>query len=145
MKKYEILEHTADLKIKVFGKDKEELFENAMVGMFGAAEYETVVGSEIIKREIKIYAHDFSSLLVDFLSELLYLSEVNQEVYEAIEFKAFKEDTTKLNSDRFSLKVILSGRKLNNRNILIKGVTYHDLNIYQLKDGSWEAVILFDI
>ncbi len=34
MKKYEILEHKADLKIRVFGKDLKELFENAAEGMF---------------------------------------------------------------------------------------------------------------
>jgi SHS2 domain-containing protein len=38
--KFEILEHKADLKIRVFGKTKEELFENAVVGMFEAAKYE---------------------------------------------------------------------------------------------------------
>jgi hypothetical protein len=38
MKKFEILEHKADLKIRVFGKTKEELFENAMLGMFRLAD-----------------------------------------------------------------------------------------------------------
>jgi len=33
MKKYEILEHRADLKIRVFGKTKKELFKNALLGM----------------------------------------------------------------------------------------------------------------
>jgi len=33
MKKFEILEHKADLKIRVFGENKEELFLNAVVAM----------------------------------------------------------------------------------------------------------------
>ena len=30
MKKFEILEHKADLKIRAFGKTKEELFQNML-------------------------------------------------------------------------------------------------------------------
>ena len=145
MKQYEILEHTADLKIKVFGQDKKELFENAMVAMFEAAEYEAVVDSETIEQEIKVCAHDLASLLVNFLSEVLYLNEVNGEVYEKVEFLEFQEDTSKLDSLRFRLSAILFGKRIKNRGVLIKGVTYHDLKISQLKDGSWEATILFDI
>ena len=33
MKKYEILEHPADLKIRAFGKDKKELFWNMLNGL----------------------------------------------------------------------------------------------------------------
>ncbi len=136
MRKFEILEHTADLKIKVFGKDKKELFENAMLGMFEAAGCEPVVDSEEIKRDIKVYSHDLSSLLVDFLSEILYLNEVNQEVYNEVEFNIFEEK---------KIEGVLIGRKLKNKGIIIKGVTYHGLNICQVEDDSWEAVILFDI
>ncbi|PIR90405.1 hypothetical protein COU04_00035, partial [bacterium (Candidatus Gribaldobacteria) CG10_big_fil_rev_8_21_14_0_10_33_41] len=32
-KKYEILEHKADLKIRAFGKTKQELFLNMLLGM----------------------------------------------------------------------------------------------------------------
>ena len=39
MKNYEILEHKADLKIRAFGKTKEELFLNMLLGMAG--KYET--------------------------------------------------------------------------------------------------------
>ena len=60
MKKYEILEHKADLKIRVFGKTREELFENAMIGMFEGAQYEPSsaetgeIKGEKAEREIKI-------------------------------------------------------------------------------------------
>jgi SHS2 domain-containing protein len=143
--KYEILEHTADLKIKVFAEDKKELFENAMLGMFESAGYKAVGNSESFEREIKVYTHDLISLLVDFLSEVLYLSEVEQEIYDKVEFLKFQEDTSKIDSLRFSLEAVLIGKKLKSRETLIKGVTYHDLKISQLTDGSWETVILFDI
>ena len=46
MKNFEILEHTADLKVKVFGKTKKDLFENAMIGMLKAAKYQKKLKSQ---------------------------------------------------------------------------------------------------
>jgi SHS2 domain-containing protein len=140
MKKYEILEHKADLKIRAFGKDLEELFLNTMIGMFESAKYEpafaeATAGKEI-KKEIKVSSLDLPSLLVDFLSEVLYLSEVNKEVYNRIGFKKFSDKR---------IEGILLGKKLKRIGVVIKGVTYHDLEIKQNKDGGWEATILFDI
>lgn len=135
MKKFQILEHKADLKIRVFGKDRKDLFKNALEGMFKAAKYEGEK-DKITKRKLKISSFDPSSLLVDFLAEILYFSEVNKEVYDIIEFDVFGEK---------NIKGTLFGRKLKRMGVQIKAVTYHSLNIEQRKDGSWEAVILFDI
>ena len=136
MKKYEILEHKADLKIRAFGRTKEELFENAMIGMFESAEYKEDVKGQKSKVKIKVSPLDLPSLLVDFLSEALYQSETNREVYNKIQFKKFDEK---------NLEGILFGKKLENIGVIIKGVTYHDLDIHQRKDKTWEATILFDI
>jgi SHS2 domain-containing protein len=136
MKKFEILEHTADLKIKVFGKTKEELFENAMVGMFEAAKYEKEIKNQKSKVKIKIKSIDLPSLLVDFLSEVLYLVETEKLVFEKVEFKKFTEN---------EIEAILFGKPLKRMGVHIKGVTYHDLEVRAKKDGSWQATILFDI
>jgi len=134
MKKYEILEHKADLKIRAFGETKEELFLNMMIGMFKNARYEG--GGKKLKREIKISSQDLSSLLIDFLSELLYLCETNKEVYDRIDFKKFSEK---------EIEGILLGKKIKRIGVQIKGVTYHDLDVRQNKNGIWEATVLFDI
>ncbi len=132
---YEILEHKADLKIRVFGKTREELFQNAMLGMFAAAVYEPEEASEAITREIRIESTDLQALLVDFLSQLLYFCETNREVYEKVSFGELSEK---------HLFSTLTGKKLKKMGVQIKGVTYHDLEVKQQKD-YWEAVILFDI
>lgn len=136
MKKFEILEHKADLKIKVFGKTKKELFENAMVGMFKGAGYEKEAKSEKLKVKIKISSIDLPSLLVDFLSEILYLVETRKEVYEKVNFEKFKEN---------EIEATLIGQKLKRMGVHIKAVTYHDLEIKKGKNGIWQATILFDI
>jgi SHS2 domain-containing protein len=136
MKKFEILEHTADLKIKVFGKTKEELFENAMVGMFEAAKYEKEIKSQKSKLKIKIKSIDLPSLLVDFLNEVLYLVETKKLVFEKVEFKKFTEN---------EIEAILVGKSLKRMGVHIKGVTYHGLEIFQVKNKNWQATVLFDI
>jgi SHS2 domain-containing protein len=141
MKKFEILEHTADLKIKVFGKTKEELFENAMVGMFEAAKYETtkrLTTKRLTTKRltIKIKSIDLPSLLVDFLNEVLYLVETKKLIFEKVEFKTFTEN---------ELEAILFGKPLKRMGVHIKGVTYHGLEIKKNEKGGWYAEILFDI
>lgn len=132
--KYEILEHKADLRIRAFGKTKEELFLNMLLGMAESQRAE-IKNKEKIKREIKIRSLDFAALLVDFLSEALYLSQVNKEVYFKAEFTKF--------TDR-EIEGELIGQKVERFGEDIKAVTHHDLDIQQ-EDGIWQATVLFDI
>lgn len=133
--RFKILEHKADLKIRAFGRDKKELFENMMIGMQQALRPEYKIQNA--KRKIKIKSRDLSSLLVDFLSEINYLNEVHKEVYQSVQFAKFSD--TKLEGEIF-------GRKVERFGLVIKGVTYHNLDISQRsKDKIWEATILFDI
>ena len=134
MKKFfEILPHKADLKIKVFGSSKRELFLNAMRAMFEAAGIKSE--GKVAKRKIKIQSPDILQLLVDFLSEILYLSETENEAYFNIKFKKFSDNT---------LEGELFGKKIKKKELIIKGVTYHDLEIKE-KKGDYVAIILFDV
>jgi len=139
MKKYEILPHTADLKIKVFGETKEELFLNALLAMSECLKPDVkqkIKKGAAIKREISIKSADLSALLVDFLSEALYLSQVNKESYNDLKINNFSD--TQINGE-------LSGFSIERFGEDIKAATYHNLDISQKDDSTWEAVILFDI
>lgn len=135
MKKFEILEHTADLKIRAFGRTKKKLFLNMLLGMAENQKPE-IKKNQKTKREIKIESLDLEALLVDFLSEVLYLGQVNREIYKDVKFKKFTD--TKLEGELAGYKVERFGED-------IKGVTHHDLDIHQEKDGTWQATVLFDI
>jgi len=87
-------------------------------------------------KNIKIKSSDLSSLLVDFLSKINYLNEVNKEVYNSIRF---------INFSNHELEGEISGKKVENFELIIKGVTYHDLDIHQRKDKTWEVTVLFDV
>ena len=134
-KGYKILEHPADVRVQAFGNNKEELFLNAMKGMVAVLRPKIKDKKEKIKNKIKVKSVDINALLVDFLSEVLYLSQVNKEIYTDVKF------------DRFSDKELggeLIGNKIESFGEDIKAVTYHDLKIEQ-KNGLFEATILFDI
>ena len=135
MKKYEILEHKADLKIRAFGKTKEELFENVMIGMQSALRPK-IKNQKPKTKNIKIKSSNLDSLLIDFLSEINYLNEVNKEVYNNVKFTKFSD---------IELEGNIFGKEVERFSLDIKGVTYYDLDIHQKKDKTWEAIVLFDI
>jgi len=135
MKKFEILEHKADLKIRAFGETKEELFLNMLLGMTSALRAK-IKNQKTKTRKIKVKSLDLETLLVDFLSEVLYLAQVNREIYNDVKFKKFIDT---------ELEGKLTGYKVENFGEDIKGVTYHDLDIHQRKDKKWVATVLFDI
>ncbi len=143
MKKYEILEHKADLKIRAFGKTKEELFLNMLSGMSENMKPELQKPGEKTKRKIKLSSFDFQALLVDFLSEILYLSQVNKEVFFEAKFKKFSDPST--SSRQVELEVEIFGQKTERFGEDIKAVTYHNLEIKKTKNKTWEATVLFDI
>lgn len=164
MKKYEILEHKADLKIRVFGKTKEELFENAMIGMQSALRPKIknlsriepkvimrgqkspkdsvlfpkmagLTGQAKIKK-IRVKSVDLPALFVDFLSEVLYLTQVNKEIYNKVKFKKFSD---------LELEAEILGQKVERFEEDIKAVTYYGLDIHQKEGKIWQATVLFDI
>ncbi len=119
MKEYEVLEHKADLKIRAFGKTKEELFQNTLLAMIENMKPELKKPEEKTKREIKIKSLDPLSLLVDFLNEVLYLTQVNKEIYN-IKFQKITDN---------EIEGELIGQKVERFGEDIKAVTHHDLDI----------------
>lgn len=135
MANYKILEHIADVKVQAFGKTKEELFLNAMHGMVAVLRPQIRnTKSEI--RKINIKSIDLNALLVDFLNEVLYLIQMNKEVYDGVKFYKFGDQ---------ELQGKLTGQKVESFGEDIKAVTYHGLEIIKNKKGLYQATVLFDI
>ncbi len=146
MKDFELLPHTADLKIRAYGTTREELFCHALIGMFQAIgpqsasckrQKDRVVCESLpIKREISINSSDLPALLVDFLSEALYLSDANNEAYLDCKINSMNDH----HIDAVIYGVAITGFD----SVEIKAVTYNELVVKQL-DGEWYADIVFDI
>jgi SHS2 domain-containing protein len=134
MKKYEFLEHPADIKIRAFGKDLPEVFINAALGMMSFL-YAKQKNQEILsKQKIIITAENLESLLVNWLSELLWLSDTKHVVISDYRIK-------NLSPNKISASVSLIKAKAKED---IKAVTYNDLLITK-KKNFWVAEIVFDI
>ncbi|MBI2099611.1 archease [Candidatus Uhrbacteria bacterium] len=147
---YEILPHTADLKIRVRGESKKELFSNSLRAMFMAMRpkaadcaWEAVGGADTLKcaelgivRQIKLKSVDEKALLVDFLSEALALSDANNEAYLGAEIVNLSE--TEIEARILGLPVSSFEEEE------IKAVTHHGIEIKKTKDG-FETEIIFDV
>ncbi|NPA75820.1 MAG: archease [Euryarchaeota archaeon] len=138
-KPYEVIDHTADIGIIVRGNTVEELFEKAAYAMFDLitdAEKIDAIG----KYRVSVSSPTLEDLLVDYLSELLYVFSVEYCVMCDFNVIIHKTD------DGYFLKGVALGEPLNkekhNIKLEIKAVTYHELEI-NLKEGY--AKVLFDI
>ena len=143
MGNYKILPHIADVRVQAFGKTKEELFLNAMKGMNAVLKPKIKDKKQKIKNKIKIESLDLNALLVDFLSEVLYLIQTNKEIYNKIKFTKFSDPSN--SSGQAELEGELTGNKVSEFGEDIKAVTYHGLKIEKNKKGLYQTTILLDI
>jgi len=132
---FEILEHTADVGIRASGPTLVGAFTETARGMFSIiGDAEGCDGS--LEVDISAEGHDNGSLLHGFLSELLFLHEV-----EGIFLTGFD-----LTVDGFTIRGTGRGCPSSRARISaeVKAVTYHRLDVVQTPDG-WECTVLFDI
>ena len=133
-KQFEEIEHTADVAIRVWGQDLAALFANAAFGMTALlTNIEDVVATT--KATIELEAEDVEILLVDWLSELLFLGERDDVVYMRI-------DRLEIAPNR--LKATVRGGPVQERHAHIKAVTFSELQIKRT-DRGYETVIVFDV
>jgi SHS2 domain-containing protein len=138
MKKYEFINHTADLGIRVWGESIKELFKNAAYSMFDTiADLNRVKLKKTMKVEIE--KEELDELLADWLRNLLY--KFNGDRYLLKEFKVETIDTQGLKAKVKGEKLDLSRHHLKRE---IKAVTYHGLEVKKA-DRGWEAQIIFDV
>jgi len=141
MKEFEILEHTADIGIAAYGKNKREVFINAAKGMFEIIAGENKNLKENFYDKIKLEADNLEGLLFSWLNELLYIGETRLVILNKFQIKELSD---------YQIKAEVGGAKINPPSIKIekevKAVTYHRLEIKKDEEsGLWRAQVIFDI
>jgi SHS2 domain-containing protein len=135
MHRFEFLEHTADIGLKAYGDGLEQCFENAALGMFQLLFGESPV-NEVGEYEVMLEADNLDQLLVDWLSEILYLHEADA--------LAFKSCSVKLDGCKLDARIL--GESFDSErhavDTQIKAVTYHMLEV---DDEKGYVQVLFDI
>lgn len=133
---YNILEHPADIKLKITADSLEELFEGALKGMADILAFKEDLTKERITKKIQVSSVDTSSLLVDFLSEVLALTDIEDSVFNDLKIIHLKER---------EIEAEISGSKVKKFKEEIKAVTYHKAEVKKNNQNQFEAEILFDI
>ena len=138
MRRYELLDHTADIGIVASGRDLPEAFGNAAYAMFDILT-DTDKIREMDRFDLRVSASNIEELLVTWLDEMLYRYET-----ERLICKRFVID----DMDDVSLRATVFGEKLDPARhevkLEIKSVTYHQLKVEKTDDG-WRAQVIFDV
>lgn len=136
------LDHTADVAFEVTAASLDDLFAEA-----AGALLETITDPATVRpslhRGFELSAPDLETLLVDWLGELVYVFEVDRQLFaDAAVTVTEGEDGPRLEAvsrgepydpDRHPIRV------------LVKAVTYHQLEVACRPDGTWAARVVFDV
>ena len=137
-KRYEVIEHTADFGIKVYGTTLSDLFENAAFGMFSSIADLTTI-DPYQEKQVAITESSLDNLLVEWLRELLYLFTADGIILSRFTIEHISET---------ALTAAVYGEPYTDEKHMahteIKAVTYHCLEVRESKDG-WDAQVIFDV
>jgi SHS2 domain-containing protein len=138
MPPFEVLEHTADIGFRAWGGSQADLFENSACALLSIAAGElAAAGTETVP--VQLSAADPESLLVDWLSEILYLFDADRLAPARFQVDAIT--TT-------SLRARISGEPRDPARhpwrLIVKAITYHQIEVAQ-RNGRWEAQVFLDI
>lgn len=134
---YQILEHTADFRLRVWGKNKKEFFEEAAYALLEVMQPKEKKQNLVsVKRKLKIRSRDVTELLVDFLNSILTRTQTNKETYVKVDI---------LYLDNTNLEAELGAVKVKEFKKDIKAVTYHQAEVKRNQKGEWETLLVLDI
>ncbi len=136
MKRFELIEHTADTGINAYGRNLTGAFANAAYGMFSIiAELESVREAE--SRRVEVSADDIEGLLFEWLNSLLYSFDVEMLLFKRFDIIEFGD--TRLVADCYGEKFDASRHRIKTG---VKSATYHMLEVDRLKN---KVRVIFDI
>ena len=135
---YEIIDHTADIGLHVFGNDPAELFRNAALALTDViTDRRNVVAVDSMG--VSVDGHDWPDLMVNWLRELLYLWSGKELLVASVE-------VDRINSQRIvaAARVVPFQPDRHRIRNEIKAVTYHQIDVSEGLTG-WEATIILDV
>lgn len=137
--RYEPLEHTSEAGVIAHGTTMAEAFANAAEGMYALMlDLDTVREGE--EREIALIGETAEGLLVDWLLELMFLTETQDLVFRRFQVDALSDTALRGRAwgERFDPE------RHRSYNVMVKAVARHMLDIAR-EDGGYRIQVLFDI
>jgi SHS2 domain-containing protein len=144
-KKFEVVDHTADIGLKVWGKNFSQLLKNAACGMYSLICQVEQVEKKLCKKVCVEFSptSEQELLLVIFLNELLYITSTKMLV-----FKDFKVKIKNFFNKKIVVESTCLGERYNSQKhgkfLELKAATYHNLKISK-RNGFLYTKIFFDV
>ncbi len=134
---HRIIDRTAGtIRIAVEAKTAEELFAEAVRALMDLMHPEADPGVAVAERELVVHAPDRTSLIVDFLKQILTDSYTRKEAVQDVTVRHLSGDC--IESDIRTVPAISFGEEL-------KGISYREANVHERPDGTWETTLIFDV
>jgi SHS2 domain-containing protein len=134
--RFEVLEHTADVGLRLSGRTPEEVFEAAARGL--AALEGSWFPAEGTERDVEVRAGDRAGLLVAWLDELLYLRDAEDAVFGGF-------DVTEAADTVLRARIRIAPRDARSLQAAgVKAATYHGLR-FEPVNGGWTADVYVDV
>ncbi len=136
--KYELIDHTADIALKIYGQGLPDLFCTS-----GHALFDVIAGIDTIapitKRVFSLERDNPEELLVEWLGSLLYAFDTELLLFSR--FSVLELNNTRLVAEAEGETVDENRHSIETA---IKAITYHNLRIR--KTGEiWEATVVMDV
>jgi len=140
---FEFKDHTADVSVKSWGRNLEEAFSQTALSLMATITPNLKKISANIEKKIEIESEDKYALCFDFLSEFLYIFDVEELVFSYISVKSIEKI-----EDKYKLNAVVRGEKFDKDKheigTEVKAITYSFMNIEE-KKNKVEIDIVFDI
>lgn len=128
MKRFQLIEHTADTGLVAYGSSLAEAFANTAYGLFSIiAELNKV--REVESHAVAVSAEDAEALLFNWLNHLIYIFDVEYLIFKRFDITEFTEHNLRAtcwgetyNPSRHQLK------------LGVKSATYHMLKVDREKN-----------
>ena len=135
---YEILEHPADIGLRVYGRTLAELFVHGGHGLAAIA-LEAADSGSTERVSLSAQGTDREDLLVNWLSEILYYMDAEGWVFR--DFRIQKIGDNMIEGEGWGEQ---RDPVRYPHSVAVKAVTYHQLSVRKTGEG-WEAVVYLDI
>lgn len=135
MKRYELVDHTADMMVRAYGDTLEECFANAAFALFDQTVDLSGVGTgESV--EVRVTGIDDEDRLFSFLSEMLYIEDADNLILKEFDVRFEGDDVV---CDARGEHLDRSRHRVRSE---VKAVTYHMMEVDR---ESPSVTVLFDV
>ena len=140
---HETLEHTADMGLRGWGGTPAEAFEETALAMFDLMIDKSGISAED-DYSLSIGGRDLTGLLIEFLNELLSLSDIEDTAFVSVRIERLEGE-----GEDWDLDAVIGGipRGKCRKRLLseVKAATWYGASVSHEPDGRWVAGCVVDI